>query len=265
MVRIQIMSDLHLENDESYDRFIIRPEAKYLALLGDIGVVAYHHPRYLQFIERQLRLFDIVFYREQIDGEDPDWGEFVFLDNSRYDLADENVSILGATMFTDPPHDKIIPVNGFYQYEPPISGWSSQKHSEAHRETVEYLSREVNLIKQEDPERIVIILTHHSPTLSPRAMGPGFTIYDGGARCWHATNLRNQHPWAEAENVRLWAFGSTHYNCDYIKSDTGMRVYSNQRGYTDFEECRDFDVQATVDISNYDDPSEYISDRSWTP
>ncbi|KAK6957408.1 hypothetical protein Daesc_000193 [Daldinia eschscholtzii] len=282
MVRIQIMSDLHLEQDESYNRFEITQETGYLALLGNVGNLTFHSEQYQKFLEHHLRSFKIIFYvlgpkeedakkvirkfGERAKGlrdRDSEYGEFVFLDNSRYDLSDENITILGATMFTNPPRDQMFRLDTYYRNELEIRSWTSRQHIEAHLETIAYLSREVDQLAKQDPERSIIILTHHCPTLSSQAIGRGHKPDVEGLRYRFAADLKNQHPWAKAENVKLWAFRGTCHNCDYFEWETGRRIYSNQRGYPG--QCRDFKTFSFVDISTYDDPSESVPDRPWTP
>ncbi|KAI1476343.1 hypothetical protein F4774DRAFT_420855 [Daldinia eschscholtzii] len=262
MVRIQIMSDLHLEQDESYKRFEITQETRYLALLGNVGNLTFHSEQYQKFLEHHLRSFKIIFY---VLGpkEDSEYGEFVFLDNSRYDLSDENITILGATMFTNPPPNQMFHLDAYYRNELQIHSWTSRQHIEAHLETIAYLSREVDHLAKQDPGRSIIILTHHCPTLSSQAIGRGHKPDVEGLRYQFAADLKNQHPWAKAENVKLWAFRATYHNCDYFEWETGRRIYSNQRGYPG--QCHDFRIFSFVDISTYDDPSESVPDRPWTP
>ncbi|KAL7627449.1 hypothetical protein AAE478_001642 [Parahypoxylon ruwenzoriense] len=63
MVKIQIISDLHLELGFKYDSFEIPQEAPYLALLGNIGSFHDgHRELYLKFLERQLERYQAVFY-----------------------------------------------------------------------------------------------------------------------------------------------------------------------------------------------------------
>ncbi|KAI0848358.1 hypothetical protein F5Y00DRAFT_262745 [Daldinia vernicosa] len=255
MVRIQIMSDLHLEHDEGYGRFSIPPEAPYLALLGDIGNWNFHWRQYVEFIERHLYRFKAIFYfcyqvqtLKEIMGSA--LGEFIFLNNSRYDIPDEKVTILGATLFTDPPYGQRHRTDAFYRTEVQID-FSVKQHRLAHFDTMSYLSRQVAALAHEDPQRSIIILTHHCPTIDTQAIGPSYLVDPEGIKYQHASDLTNQHLWIDADAVKLWAFGSTHYNCDYIDEKTERRVYSNQRGYPG--ECDDFRIHAVVDVSTYDD------------
>jgi len=60
MVKIQILSDLHLEAPSAYDVFEISPTAEYLALLGDIGYTK--DIGLIEFLRKHLDKFKIVFY-----------------------------------------------------------------------------------------------------------------------------------------------------------------------------------------------------------
>lgn len=57
--RIQVMSDLHLEFDQSYATFMFKQTAPCLALLGDIGLTA--NTGYFTFLRNQLARYDKVF------------------------------------------------------------------------------------------------------------------------------------------------------------------------------------------------------------
>ena len=62
-ITLQILSDLHLETPHllpMYSDFRVEPRSPYLALLGDIGNA--NDRRLFQFLEEQLRRFQIVFY-----------------------------------------------------------------------------------------------------------------------------------------------------------------------------------------------------------
>jgi hypothetical protein len=246
MPSIQVLSDLHLEAPKSYDIFCITPTAPYLALLGDIGCV--RDEGYLLFLEKQLSQFKIVFlllgnhepyhsswefvkekihkFEQGVKARD-DSGELVLLDQTRYDLSSE-VTILGCTLFS-----KILPeqeqsvsfgLNDFYHID--SGSWTVEDHASCHISDLAFLNRQVAFIAEHEPERKIIILTHYSPTLSSKAVDPaqaGSKIGSG-----FATDLRGEACW-ESRNVKVWAFGHTHYNCDFDLD--GKRVLANQRGY----------------------------------
>ncbi|KAI9879149.1 MAG: hypothetical protein M1830_009408 [Pleopsidium flavum] len=249
MSPIQLLSDLHLEAPKSYDIFEITPTAPCLALIGDIGCVK--DDGYLPFIERQLVKFKVVFLllgnhepyhstwaavkqklrrfeRETCKKrKDGSFGAFIFLDQTRYDLSSD-ITILGCTLFSNilPPQSESVSIglNDFYH----IENWTVEHHSEAHIADVDWLNAQVKLITELESHRKIIILTHHSPTTSPKAVDPahaqskissGFSSDLSGEVCW------------TSQNVRVWAFGHTHFNCDFVDPIAGKRIVTNQRGY----------------------------------
>ena len=46
--------------------------------------------------------------------------------------------------------------------------------------------------------------------------------------------------------INLWVHGHTHHNVDYMLGST--RVITNQRGYTGFELCKNFNKQLIIEI-----------------
>ncbi|KAH8645533.1 hypothetical protein BGZ60DRAFT_424983, partial [Tricladium varicosporioides] len=264
MSTIQILSDLHLETPKSYDVFEIIPTSPYLALLGDIGCVK--DEEYFIFLEQLLSNYKIVFLL--LGNHEPyhsDWtnakqkirkfeqevrenkasqnlASFVFLDQTRFDLSPK-LTILGCTLFS-----KILPsqmndvsfgLNDFYH----IQDWTVEQHNEAFAADLAWLNSEVTLIMDNEPERRVIILTHYSPSISPAVVDPvhsqsrissGFASDLSGELCW------------TSGNVVVWAFGHTHFNCDFVEEGSGKRVVTNQRGYY-FQQAVRFDGEKRVE------------------
>ncbi|KAF7911063.1 uncharacterized protein EAF01_002571 [Botrytis porri] len=60
------------------------------------------------------------------------------------------------------------------------------------------------------------------------------------------TDLSDQICWMSS-GVRLWAFGHTHYNCDFREEGTGKRIVANQKGYIR-SQVYTFDVGKVVEI-----------------
>jgi len=278
MVALQIVSDLHLEAPKSYDTFEITPKAPHLALLGDIGCCSRDKDELLAFLLRQLAQFKTVFFvlgnhepyhstwanaknalREfedfvakkiHVNGSD-NIGQLVFLDRIQFDLDDElhedggekgeNVTILGCTLFSRVPfkssQDVGFGLNDFYH----IRDWSVEAHDNEHKDDLAWLNERVKEL--EGKGRKIAILTHYSPTMAGKAVNPRHK--DSKVAAGFATDLREEPCW-KSEDVKLWAFGHTHYNCDFT-DELGKRVCTNQRGYA-FEQAPGFDVEKVVNI-----------------
>ncbi|KAI0409834.1 Ser/Thr protein phosphatase superfamily [Xylaria palmicola] len=273
MVAIQILSDLHLESPKAYDLFDIPSKAPYLALLGDVGYASRHHSEYCDFLKRQLAKFQIVFL--VLGNHEPwesDWdktrqqmrafeqtirdqrpaartepsGEFVLLDRTRYDIpasgaeGDTGVAILGSTLFSRVAPDSVqavsLGIQDFYK----IDNWAVERHSARFEEELSWLNSQVDALSRKDKK--IVIFTHYSPTVDDRAVDskhrnspiqPGFV-----------TDLRTELCW-NSQNVKLWAFGHTHFNCDFM--DDQKRVLAHQRGYY-FRQANGFDVGKVIEI-----------------
>lgn len=267
MMAIQILSDLHLEAPKAYDVFDIEPKAPYLALLGDIGNVAAHKPDYLRFLTRQLQQFRTMIFvpgnheayhsnwSESLDilrvfqedvYKDPSLGEFILLDRGVFRLPDSNTVILGCSLFSHIPPESHMAVsmglNDFFQTDQ----WDVDAHNEAHNRDLSWLNAQVADLEGRDVK--IIIFSHWSPTLDARAVDPRH----GGSQITSAfsTDLSREKCFT-SDNVKLWAFGHTHYNCDFsAERDDGagpLRLLANQRGYY-FAQSEGFNSGKTLEV-----------------
>ncbi|TQV97558.1 Ser/Thr protein phosphatase superfamily [Cordyceps javanica] len=256
--RVQILSDLHLESPDGYDIFHVEPNAPYLALLGDIGYVK--DDGFFCFLRCQLEVFRVVFlvlgnhepYCSSWPGAKarveafrmglPQPDRFVLLDRTRYDLS-PTVTVLGCTLFSHVApenQDRVsMGLNDFYL----IDEWTVQSHREAHRSDVDWLNAEVERISRLESHREVLVFTHCCPLTNEDVTDPqhqGSAISSG-----FMTDLSTELCW-KAPVVKVWAFGHTHYNCDF-QDENGKRVLSNQRGYYS-SQAADFDVSKVIEI-----------------
>ncbi|KAA8641638.1 hypothetical protein EYZ11_006827 [Aspergillus tanneri] len=266
-IQLQILSDLHLESPAAYDIFNISPKAPFLALLGDVGYVK--DEGFFRFLRKQLVIFRIVFLvlgnheayhsnwaKTKLDvkrfihsiGDSPckseTLGKLVLLDRSRYDIS-PTLTILGCTLFSRIVNEQAESVsfglNDFYH----ISDWSIKAHQEAHIADLAWLNGEISSISRLEPDRRVIVLTHYSPSTHENAVDPkhGNSNISSG----FMTDLSSEDCWRH-EIVKLWAFGHTHFNCDFRDPVTGKRVVSNQRGYY-FSQSTGFESGKIIKVS----------------
>jgi Calcineurin-like phosphoesterase len=253
----QIMSDLRLETPLarlSYDDFAERLELRssHLALLGDIGYAC--DPRLFNFLEDQLHRFQTVFFllgnheaygmsfspaKTAVDAfaarvnemrrlSEP-IGRFVFLDQTRYDF-NEHITILGCTLFSHISEEQTETVNMFVTDFSRIEDWEFMDHNKAHKSDVNWLNAQVKSITEEEPERTVVVFTHHSPTLLEAATDPMHKDDSAQVNSAFATDLSREICW-RSSRVKLWAFGHTHVNCDFEDPHSKKRVFANQKGY----------------------------------
>ncbi|KAH6853858.1 Metallo-dependent phosphatase-like protein [Chaetomium sp. MPI-CAGE-AT-0009] len=266
---IQILSDLHLEAPKAYDVFDIEPKAPHLALLGDIGNVTAHKHDFFGFLTRQLRRFRTVIlvpgnheaygsnwpdtlnlledFQEELEArKDMSLGEFILLDRGVLRLPDTNTMILGCSLFSHIPTESHMAVgmglNDFFQTDK----WDVDAHNEMHKRDLSWLNAQVTDLEGSDTN--IIIFSHWSPTLDPRATDPRHA----GSRITSAFSADlSKEKCFKSGRVKLWAFGHTHYNCDFVvdrDDDAGpLRLVANQRGYY-FSQSEGFDSDKTVEV-----------------
>ncbi|KAF3937946.1 hypothetical protein ABW19_dt0201654 [Dactylella cylindrospora] len=267
MVKIQLLSDLHLESPSAYDTFAITPTAPYLALLGDIGNV--RDPGFFPFLRTIIPLYTTVFFvpgnhepyhsdwettnsklsafekdiNSEADKEGRETGRFVLLTQRRYDITDE-ITILGCTLFSaiNPANieDVSFGINDFYH----ISSWTVTSHSASHVSDLSFLNSTVASISSTSPRRKIIIFTHYAPTLEGSNPDPKYR--NSKISSGFASDLTGEECW-RSENVKVWGFGHTHYNVDFVEEGTGKRVVANQRGYY-FRQAEGFDGEKVVEV-----------------
>lgn len=261
---IQIVSDLHLEIHDDYADYTIKPGAPVLALLGDIGLVARHRDALANFLARHLRVFEAILFvpgnheayhstwprtrqiLQQFEDEvmarreagDTKLGDLVIMDRQAYRLpgpAHQKVVVLGCSLFSYvPPFAEHSVRSGMNDFRL-TSGWDVAEHNEAHDRDRRWLNEAVTSMEVNgDPALQIVILSHWSPTPDPQARDPrhGDARRDALASAF-ATDVTND-PCFRSPKVRAWAFGHTHYNCDFVvarEEAMPIRLLANQRGY----------------------------------
>ncbi|KAF1992616.1 hypothetical protein K402DRAFT_10402 [Aulographum hederae CBS 113979] len=234
---LQITSDLHLETpiiQPSYLTYKMNIKASNLCLLGDFGLVS--QPGLFVFLENllkstpNLKIFYVLGnhepYRTTLSlakqqmrafEKKMSWlygNRFIFLDRTRHNIS-ATITVLGCTLWSH-----IIPEEAAelaqrltdYNELRGIRDWGIEDHNAEHREDLDWLNSEVTKIQSEEPHRQIIILTHHSPTNDKRANSPrhiGSSINSG-----FVTDLSKEPCW-KSPQVKLWAFGHTHYSFSY--------------------------------------------------
>jgi hypothetical protein len=150
----------------------------------------------------------------------------MFLNRTRYDVS-PRLTILGCTLWSalDPKNLDVLSLglNDFRR----IENFNPKSFDALHRGDLAWLNATVAEIDSTEPDREIVVLTHHAPTLA----GTGHPKFEGHpTSSAFATELTGEVMWTSGR-VKMWAFGHTHWVCDFQRD--GVRVYSNQRGYAE--------------------------------
>ncbi|MCJ1345505.1 hypothetical protein MMC31_003712 [Peltigera leucophlebia] len=243
----QINSDLHLEVGQQYSSFQIPASAPYLVLAGDIGRLA-DYDSYLDFLRTQTEQFELVFLvlgnhefysstftaglesAGKLEKEPCLNGRLVLLHQTRYDLPNSGLVVLGCTLWSKVPAEVNEIVKAKVKDFQKIEGWTVGHHNAAHESDLSWLRQQIVSVQTEnkesqkgESERSILVITHHAPLVS------GTSSPDQAKNPWtpaFATDILSQGNWT---NVKAWVFGHTHYTTELKKG--GVKVVSNQRGY----------------------------------
>jgi hypothetical protein len=257
----QVMSDLHLEVSNQYSSFYIPKAAPYLILAGDIGRLV-DYESYLDFLRSQCCQFTRVFLvlgnhefyglsreeglrRAELLQQEPDLsGKLVVMNQTRITLdTPTGITILGCTLqsWIPPEAREIVEarVNDFRR----IKNWTVDRHMMEYTSDVDWLQKQINLIRNEEStsgHRIVVI-THHAPSVqeSSRPSDIGSPL-----RSAFATDLLGINGVPLLSDVQWWIFGHTHYCTEFSKGN--VKLVSNQRGYTIHKSSQETPVPSTI-------------------
>ena len=107
----------------------------------------------------------------------------------------------------------------------PLRRLTPEDTSNYHWLAVDWLRREIARLRVDC--RAMAVMSHHTPammgTSNPRFEGPNATAIQ------HAFSTDLSELFASTAEIKVWAYGHTHYNND--RCVEGTRLVSNQRGY----------------------------------
>ncbi|KAK3209949.1 hypothetical protein GRF29_44g1146083 [Pseudopithomyces chartarum] len=133
----------------------------------------------------------------------------------------------------------VFGLNDFYH----IENWTVEEHVQKHQSKLRWLNTEVQKLI-ETSDRKIIIVSHYSPTNDARAIDPRHQ--SSNISSGFMTDL-SQETCLSSERVAVWAFGHTHFNCDFDYEASQTRIVTNQRGYY-FSQSSGFDPGKTVEL-----------------
>lgn len=266
-IQFQILSDLHLETHPSYEFEFIQ-NAPNLALLGDIGHI--EKDDLFKFLERQLTRFKLVFFL--LGNHEPyhlklpfakqrvlrfstkmenkrasakvSLGRVVFLDQIRFDIDDE-FTILGCTLHSRVTPEQARAIQSRLVDFRDILDWDVGDHVDAHLADLAWLNDQVTHISTTEPDRRIIIFTHHSPTIDVKANDAKYR--NSEVTSGFMNDLSKEECWKNSAIV-MWAFGHTRFNCDFV-DEQGKRIVTNQKGYYSIPQSS-FQASKTYEITD---------------
>ena len=230
MLKIQILSDIHLEFLSWFD---FPKTAPILALLGDIGNPG--KKSYAEFLQRQADRFDKVFVVcgnhecygksvpetysliQDICNEKPN---MIFLNQTVHDLDVDHV-VLGTTLWSKVLDHQRRSVEGNVSDFKAIKHWSVDANNCQHEQERSWLQQAIQDV--ENQERLAIVFTHHCPSFK----GTSAPQYDNSTiSSLFCTDLEHLLKLP----VILYGAGHSHWCFDMTTKD-GCRLVSNQKGY----------------------------------
>lgn len=154
----------------------------------------------------------------------------IILNRGRHDIS-PTVTILGCTLWSRILDEYIPTANSILTDCHPERGtknWDASKHLVSHFQDLNWLNTQVSKIEEGEPERRVLILTHHRPTFDARANNPRYERSERSS-C-SVTDLSGEACWISPVDT-CWAFGHTHYSDCYRDEGTKKLAIENQGGH----------------------------------
>lgn len=282
MFRIQYVSDIHLE---FYDKvpfpLLVKPNARYLALAGDIGQPS--HTNYNAFFQYVSSNWDRVFYvpgnheyynkhlskkwkyvkPQTMKERDADIREVVSQYSNvhllspetgpSFHLEKENVAIVGSTLWSHIPtelHGDIRYRMNDYNYIAKEGGVPiiESDVNTLHHEHSEALSTAINYwAYQKVP---VCVITHHMPSF--RLVSPKYA--DNPVNVAFASNSER----LMLPHVKAWIYGHTHAACSNLIR--GVFATCNSRGYPN-ESVPGFNPEAVTEFDTTQSTEAEVGDK----
>ena len=246
-LQIQVYSDLHLDSSSTIP--LITPTAPYLFLAGDISQI--NHSSFGDFLEYCNNNWQRVLYvlgnhefwdlnsdiqsiannvRKYVNDNNLDNIEVLF--NNIASLTDD-IYVFGSTFCTAPTevgtiadfsNIRFVGESGVPQL---LSLGAMQYLSNRDYKAIKYFLQRRDGLK----DKKVIIMTHFPPCTT----GVSSPIYDNesaAVKSYYAHPDGTLATFTGLDNVICWIGGHTHYSYDFVEPQTGVRLISNQMGYT---------------------------------
>jgi ankyrin repeat protein len=250
---IQLASDIHLEclaHDQPSGRklarkLVSRSKAKYVALLGDIGIAV--RPYYRDFLVRLSKKYTYVFvlfgnheyYHSTtrqalavIESVSQEFPNIIWL-RAGHPFEVEGVKIIGDTLWSHISDDELEAVGSHlsdYRHIDIVEeGGVKRKLSVNdtlawHKEQLSFIKEEIE--KSRKKNQPVVVMTHHAPLIRLGVTNPGlWESAEAEINSAFCTDLSGLF----GSPVAAWLYGHTHWNHHMVVQDT--LIAANQGGY----------------------------------
>jgi len=259
--KLLYISDLHLElrPNLNYNK-LLQQKAKYLVLAGDIGNPVIETNSYIKFLSAVSKSFKYVFYilgnheyynnqkitlpemRDKIMNICSKFRNIYILDNDSYELEDENIIILGTTLWSMADHIEASRCNDYQRIwiksDDSVVNITTADTTYWHQKNVDWLSSKIK-------DKNYIIISHYAPLLN----SPGY--YLSHPKYPMTSCFQTDLTYLMNDNIKVWIYGHTHYNNDFIYSN--IRICSNQVGYDDEKLLFSYSIHIDLDQLWIDD------------
>lgn len=178
---------------------------------------------------------------------------FKFLENDSIYFLEENILLIGCTLWTDFMADGDTTISGnIAQFQMNDYGWKCFMDSDEirklrwqdtiafHNKSMEYIRKTIAEYKQKQPGIKIVLMTHHAPSRKSEDMRFMNSILNPA----FISNLENFI--LDNPEIKLWAHGHLHNSCDYMIGE--CRVICNPRGYISHGEETEFNPNLIVEI-----------------
>lgn len=247
-LKLQIVSDLHCEL-YGFDR--IEVAAPILALLGDImclddtenvekfltdvcarwKLVLYIPGNHEYFNDRGRTIDDLDSKMRRYETR---FVNFRYLNFDSVRIGSYRI-VCGTMWSLISPENRDL-VNRLCRDYSKIPALKVDDTNEMHFMFREYLEYELKEAKRRDEK--VVVLTHHAPLIEGTANPRYLMRTNRGVNEAFATDMS---AYMQNGDILLWAFGHTHYCCDFRFGTT--RIYSNPKGHPHDYKQRNFDFR----------------------
>jgi predicted phosphohydrolase len=239
----QVFSDLHQEFITNF--FKIPPKADYLILAGDIHII--NKSNFKMFFDYISSNWKDVFYvpgnheyynkyntisnlKEQYKTYFENYVNIHFLDDNVFLLKynDTNIKIIGSTLWSNV--SEIQGINDFKNIKENQNEYVSKElFNELHNDSVKFLKEQADHSNNKQDNEKIIIITHFPP-IQKNTSSPKYKDEKQHVKDYFSSNILLDFK-NVSNKISCWIHGHTHFSNDFIDSETGIRVISNQLGY----------------------------------